>query len=56
MRSDEIIILAKTNRLIMEGEAYFNQDGFIIRSDLLHYDLEENKIIKSINSKIQNST
>lgn len=54
--ADEIVILLKTNKLIMKGEAYFNQDGFIIESDLLHYDLEENKIIKSINSKIQNST
>ncbi len=54
--ADEIIVLANTNKLIMEGEAYFNQDGFIIQSDLIHYDLEENKIIKSINSKIQNST
>ena len=53
--ADEIIILAEQNKLILEGEAYFDQDGLVIRSDSLHYDLEENKIMKSINSKIQNN-
>ena len=54
--ADEITILVEQNKLILEGKAFFNQDGLIIRSDSLHYDLEKNKIIKSINSKIQNNT
>ena len=54
--ANEIIILVGQNKLILEGQAFFNQDGLIIRSDSLHYDLEKNKIIKSINSKIQNNT
>jgi len=39
----------------MDGNAYFNQDGLIIKSDTIHYSLERNKIIKSLNSKIENS-
>jgi lipopolysaccharide export system protein LptA len=41
--------------MIMEGEAYIDQEGFIIKSEKIHYDLEENKIMKSINSTIESS-
>ena len=54
--ANKIIILTKLDELIMEGEAYFNQDGFVIRSDTIHYDLKKDKIIKSLNSRIENSS
>ena len=54
--ANKIIILTKLDELIMQGEAYFNQDGFVIKSDTIHYDLKKNKIIKSLNSTIENSS
>jgi lipopolysaccharide export system protein LptA len=53
--ADKVTIHSTLNELIMNGNAYFNQDGFIIKSDTIHYDLEERKIIKSLNSRIENS-
>ena len=53
--ADKVTILSALNELIMDGNAYFNQDGLIIKSDTIHYDLEKRKIIKSLNSKIENS-
>tara|TARA_X000000368_G_scaffold320518_1_gene257744 strand:+ start:503 stop:1192 length:690 start_codon:yes stop_codon:yes gene_type:complete len=53
--ADKVTILSDLNELIMDGNAYFNQDGLIIKSDTIHYSLERNKIIKSLNSKIENS-
>lgn len=52
--ADKISILSTLNELVMNGNAYFDQDGLIIKSDTIHYNLEENKIIKSLNSKIEN--
>ena len=53
--ANKITIFSELNELIMEGEAYIDQDGFIIKSEKIHYDLEENKIMKSINSTIESS-
>ena len=53
--ANKITILSALNELVMDGNAYFNQDGLIMKSDTIHYDLEENKITKSLNSKIENS-
>ena len=46
----------QTNELILEGEAQLNQMGLIMRSDTIYFDLTENKIIKSINSRIESSS
>ena len=53
--ANKISILPTLNELVMDGNAYFNQDGLIIKSDIIHYNLEQNKIIKSLNSKIENT-
>ena len=53
--ANKITVFSELNELIMEGEAYIDQDGFIIKSEKIHYDLEQNKIIKSINSTIESS-
>ena len=53
--ANKITIFSELNELILEGEAYIDQDGFIIKSEKIHYDLEENKIMKSINSTIESS-
>tara|TARA_X000000368_G_scaffold354392_1_gene295871 strand:+ start:2211 stop:2915 length:705 start_codon:yes stop_codon:yes gene_type:complete len=52
--ADKIILSSDDNILILEGKASFNQEDMIIKSDLIHYDYLEKKIIKSINSQIQN--
>ena len=52
--ANKISIFPTLNELVMNGNAYFDQDGLIIKSDTIHYNLEENKIIKSLNSKIEN--
>ncbi len=53
--ANKITIFSELSELIMEGEAYIDQDGFKIKSEKIHYDLEENKIMKSINSTIERS-
>jgi hypothetical protein len=52
--ANKISILPTLNQLVMDGNAYFNQDGLIIRSDTIYYNLNQNKIIRSLNSKIEN--
>ena len=52
--ADMITILSELDEMIMEGEAFIDQDGFIIKSETIHFNLEENRIIKSFNSKIEN--
>ena len=52
--ADMITILSEPNEMIMEGEAFIDQDGFIIKSETIHFNLEENRIIKSLNSTIEN--
>lgn len=52
--ANKISIFPTLNELVMNGNAYFDQDGLIIKSDIIHYNLEENRIIKSLNSKIEN--
>ena len=44
------------NKIILEEEALLDQDGFIIKSDLIHYDYNLKKILKSINSTIENNS
>ena len=52
--ADKIIILSEDNTLILEGQAIFDQVGLILQADLIHYDYQENKILKSTNSEIKN--
>ena len=52
----KLYIISEDNKIILEDEALLDQDGFIIESDLIHYDYSLNKIIKSINSSIENNS
>ncbi len=52
----KLYIISEYNKIILEEEAFLDQDGFIIKSDLIHYDYSLNKILKSINSSIENNS
>ena len=52
----KLYIISKDNKIILEEEALLDQDGFIIKSDLIHYDYSLNQILKSINSSIENKS
>ena len=51
----KLYIISEDNKIILEEDALLDQDGFIIKSDLIHYDYSLNKILKSINSSIENN-
>ena len=53
--ANRLYINSEENKITLEEEALLDQDGFIIKSDLIHYDYSTNKIIKSINSSIENN-
>ncbi|URQ67734.1 LPS export ABC transporter periplasmic protein LptC [SAR86 cluster bacterium] len=52
----KLYIISEDNKIILKEEALLDQDGFIIKSDLIHYDYSLNKILKSINSSIENNS
>jgi len=52
--ADKVILSSNDNILILDGKASLSQEGMIIKSDLIHYDYQKKKIIKAINSQIQN--
>ena len=52
----KLYIISEDNKIILEEEALLDQDGFILQSDLIHYDYSLNKILKSINSSIENNS
>ena len=54
--ADKLFIISKENKIILKEGAILDQDGFIIKSDLIHYDYSINKILKSINSSIENNS
>ena len=54
--ANKLYIISEDNKIILEEEAILDQDGLIIRSDLIHYDYNLNKILKSINSIIENNS
>ena len=53
--ANRLYINSVENKITLEEEALLDQDGFIIKSDLIHYDYSANKILKSINSSIENN-
>ena len=54
--AEKLYIIFEDNKIILEEEALLDQDGFIIKSDLIHYDYVLSKINKSINSSIENNS
>ena len=53
--ANKITILSELNEMIMDGDAFIDQDGFKIKSETIYYNLKENRIIKSLNSTIENN-
>ena len=51
----KVYINSEDDKIILEEQAQLDQDGFVIKSDLIHYDYNLNKILKSINSSIENN-
>ena len=49
--ADNLKLLDK-NKILLEGNALFNQKGLRIEADSIYYDYLEKKIIKSINAKV----
>ena len=45
--------MPKTKELVMKGDANFIQEGFKIKADLILFNYEDNKIVKSVNSVIR---
>lgn len=54
--ANKISLISSENELIMEGDAYLNKDGFEVHADLIHYNIENNKIIRSVNSTIKSKS
>ena len=54
--ANKISMISRENELIMEGNAYLNMDGFEVHADLILYNIESNKIIRSVNSTIQSNS
>ena len=48
--ANKISLISSENELIMEGDAYLNKDGFEVHADLIHYNIENNNIRRSVNT------
>ena len=64
VNSDSEILKGKANKIelflskdlmVMEGNAVFHEDNMKIISDELHYDLNKDRILKSVNAQIINN-
>ena len=53
-KANKIEYLPAKDLIVMEGNTELYQDNMKIHSDEIHYDLNEDRILKSINSKIIN--
>jgi len=53
--ANKVTVFFNRNEVFLEGDAAFGQDGLLIKSDFIHYDISKNKIIKSLNSNIEKS-
>jgi len=51
--SERLIISSKDSSMSLEGKASLNLGDFRIKSDSIMYDYRQNKILKSVNSKIE---
>ncbi len=54
--ANQVIVNFGKNQIFLEGDATFNQNGLLMKSDFIHYDMLKNKIIKSLNSSLEKST
>jgi len=54
-KANKIELFPSKDLIFMEGNAEFYEDNMKIISDKIHYDLREERILKSINAKIFNN-
>ncbi len=54
-KANKIEFFPSKDLILMEGEAEFFEDNMKIMSDEIHYDLREDRILKSVNAKIINN-
>ena len=54
-KANKIEFFPSKDLILMEGEAEFFEDNMKIMSDEIHYDLHEDRILKSVNAKIINN-
>ena len=53
--ANKVTVFFNRNEVFLEGDATFGQDGLLIKSDFILYDISKNKIVKSLNSSIEKS-
>jgi len=54
-KADEVELFLAKDLILMKGNAEFNDDNMKIISDEIHYDLSQDRVLKSVNSKIINN-
>ena len=54
-KANKIEFFPAKDLIFMEGDTELYQENMKIISDVIHYDLNENRILKSLNSKIINN-
>ena len=54
-RANKIELFLSKDLIVMEGNAEFYEENMKIVSDELHYDLNKDRILKSVNSRIINN-
>jgi len=54
-KADEVELFLAKDLILMKGNTEFNDDNMKIISDEIHYDLSQDRVLKSVNSKIINN-
>ena len=54
-KANKIEFFLEKDLMLMQGNAEFYQDRMRILSDEIHYDLKEDRVLKSVNAKIINT-
>ena len=54
-KANKIEFFIEKDLMLMQGNAEFYQDNMKIMSDEIHYDLKEDRVLKSVNAKIINT-
>ena len=54
-KANKIVLFLPGDLIVMEGDSVFYEDNMKIISDELHYDLNKDRILKSVNAQIINN-
>ena len=54
-KANEVELFLAKDLIVMKGKAVFSEDNMKIISDEIHYDLSQDRVLKSVNSKIINN-